>query len=171
MLHIIFGQSASGKTTFVKNSFIKNQEMVLVTSPIKHTLVGTSMLVGDYTSDKRCLGTDTLSYTVVGLIKELIKNNLNTYADIVVEGDRINTKDFMEFVVNLKTQVKFYYFTCSVADSVQRRETTGSSGNETFVKTTRTKSNNVLQYLKSLGQEVTIVDTTRIIENFQKKLF
>jgi len=168
---IIIGQSASGKTTFVKQNYCK-EPIKLIEKPFKHTISQDKIcLIGDYTSDKRCCGTDVLSMTIQSQIIEFINQNINNYDTIIMEGDRINQTKVFDAIAKLKVSTKLYYFYCTLEDSCKRRETTGSNSSETFVKTTITKSLNMKNYAKRLGFDIEEINTGTKQEIKQKSLF
>lgn len=155
---IVIGQSASGKSTYVKNNFIK-EPPALIETPLKHTVSGTTMLLGDYLVNRRCVGTDTLSYNVLDKIIELVKDGVGKYEVIVAEGDRINNSKFFEEVSKLMIPTTLYVFSCSVEESMKRLSKEGSSIKEPFVKTTKTKSNSMKLLGKRLGFNVITINT------------
>jgi predicted kinase len=168
---IIIGQSASGKTTFVKENYCKSP-MELKEVPFKHTISREkTCLIGDYTSDKRCCGTDLLSMIIQPQIIEFVKQNIDNFETIIMEGDRINQIKVFNAIAELKVSVKLYYFYCTLEDSCNRRKETGSNANEIFVKTTITKSQNMKLYAKRLGFDVEEIDTGTKHESKQKSLF
>lgn len=170
-INIIIGQSASGKTTFVKNNFCL-EPLQLVDKPFKHTISQAGVcLVGDYTSNKRCCGADLLSMTIQPQIIEFVQNNIAKYNSIVMEGDRINQIRVFNAIANLKVPTKLYYFYCTLEDSCNRRRETGSEANEIFVKITITKSQNMKLYAKKLGFDIEEINTGTKTEPKQKGLF
>lgn len=158
-LTIVIGQSASGKTTFVKKMFLKDEELTLETEPIKHTTIeGGDMpsicLLGDYTCGKRCLGTDTLSMSILPKLIDFIKGAKDDFGHFIVEGDRIANEKFFRFAASLSVPVTLYVFSCTLQESINRRVKTGSNPSETFVKTTITKTSRMAALGRKLGWEV-----------------
>jgi predicted kinase len=167
---IVIGQSASGKTTFVRRTFCK-ESMELREKPFKHTISQNNCLIGDYVSNKRCSGADLLSMTIQPEIIKFLKDNINNFDTIIMEGDRINQKRIFDVIAELKVPVDLYYFYCSLGDSCKRRKETDSDESEIFVKTTITKSNNMRIYAKQLGFNIIKIDTSIIKEEKQRGLF
>ena len=147
---IIIGQSASGKSTFVKKKFLK-KTAELIEKPFAHTIDGGICLLGNYISDRRCVGTDMLSMSVLPKLIEFIKENKKKYDVIIAEGDRINNKRFFSFIHSLDIKVQLYAFSCSLKESIKRRQESGSNPSETFVKSTITKTKNMKLFGKELG--------------------
>jgi len=152
MITIIIGQAGCGKTTYVKNTFAIGNG-IYNTIPIKHTLYGNNLLIGDYVSDKRCLGTDTLAYNVLPKIIEFIKDNCQKF-NIVAEGDRINNKKFFEEISSFNVAAEVVVLTCSLEESIKRLRQNGSKITEKFVKATRTKTLNNKELCKKLNLKI-----------------
>jgi len=149
---IVIGQSASGKTTFVRNNFIgKEYKNIHPTKNIYGCVSGKNFLFGHYNIGKRCEGTDTMSYSALPYIINYILKIINEYSNIILEGDRINSKKFFDFIASLGTVVDVYYFKTSIENSIRRRIEAGSKASLTFIKTTITKSENMKQYAEKLG--------------------
>jgi len=157
---IVIGQSASGKTTFVKNNFLgDNISNISPRKFIKACVCDNVLLLGHYNIGKRCEGTDTLSYAALPKLIEYILDVFNEYEILVAEGDRVSSKKFFDFIASLGLCVDLYYFYCDISSSLKRREENGSSASEKFVKTTITKSKNMLEYGKSLGFNIKEIKT------------
>jgi GTPase SAR1 family protein len=161
MISVVIGQSGAGKTTLVRERFIRNQELKIFSKPIKYTIAGDTLLIGHYGIERRCQGTDTLGYNQLPDIIKFITENYSKYPIIVAEGDRINNRKFLEFIKGLDSFVTIVL--CSIETSLQRLKAAGSGITETFVKTTRTKALNSEILAKSLG-----IPTERIITDNSK---
>lgn len=155
---VCIGQSASGKTTWIKNNFILSANKIKYSdAPLKQTIIDNKyLLLGHYKGEKRCEGTDEYSYTAMPIIMMLIGQEVGNYDNIIVEGDRITNIDFFAFLNTLeKVNTEIHYFSCSVEESIKRRIKTGSKGSETFVKSTKTKSFKMILFAKNyLGFDI-----------------
>jgi len=159
MITIVIGQAGSGKTTFVKNKFITPDcNYHLFDIPIKYTSCKDILLLGDYVSNKRCLGTDTLAYNALPKIIEFIKENKEHH--IIAEGDRINNKRFFEEISKLKIPVEVYVLSCSLEESIKRLRKEGSKIKESYVKRTMTKTKNNKELCKKLNFKVIEIKMT-----------
>jgi len=172
----IIGQTASGKTTYIKEQFLSKIAVPnYLDDPIKRTegKIGNDriLMFGHHKGAKRCEGTDELSWTILPKLIEFIKNNINNYDTMILEGDRINRADFFDFIKTLNLPVELKFFSCSIKESMQRRLDTGSDPSETFVKTTKTKSEKMRLYAKELGFIVEEINTGEEKEEQQKTLF
>jgi len=144
VIYIVIGQSGAGKTTFVKERFIKGDTMI-VNDIVPCTISKGVVLIGKYNVGLRTEGTDCLPYNALGKIEKQVEK-LNKGV-VVVEGDRINNNEFFNFLINKRLEGKLYLITCSVETSIKRLRNAGSKITEKFVRATRTKSiNNFIKY-------------------------
>ena len=153
---IVIGQSASGKTTFVKNNYLGvDYENINPQKLIKCCVSGSTVLLGHYNLDKRCEGTDTLSNAALPVIIEWIPYIIDKYEVLVAEGDLITSRKFFDLIEVLKEEydiaVELYYFSTTIQNSIKRREETGSKSSKTFVKATQSKSHKMYLYGEMLG--------------------
>ena len=173
---IIIGQSASGKTTYIKNTYLKDCiNISFEDKPFKITKMQKDkdryLLFGHHKGEKRCEGTDELSMSILPQLIEYITANKDNFDILIAEGDRINNEKFFNFIVSLNMPVELYVMRCSLKESLQRRVETGSNASETFVKTTRTKALRMKEVGRNLGFKVTEVKTGKEKEIEQKSLF
>lgn len=163
---VVIGQSGAGKTTLVKERFIRGRDIKIFDKPIKHSIVEDTLLIGHYGIDRRCQGTDTLGYNQLPDILTFIESQKDNYRVIVAEGDRINNRKFLEFIKDKNPHMVVVL--CSVETSLQRLRAAGSQITETFVKTTRTKALNsegMARYYKIPVERVT-TDNSIDLTNF-----
>lgn len=157
MITVIIGQAGSGKTTFVMEKFYSDL-MLLKKHPIKHTYINCLCLIGDYKTKDRCKGTDTLAFNSIEKIIDFIRDNQNNF-DFVIEGDRINNKRFFQAISKMKIEIQVYCLHCDIKKSYERLRNAGSKITLPFLKTTRTKSENMVKYLLSNKIKVEIIET------------
>jgi len=157
---IVIGQSASGKTTFIKNNFIK-KEITNYTPKklVKLCKCGNIILIGHYNIGKRCEGSDTLSYASLPKLIEFIPEIINECDYLVLDGDRISSIKFFNYIASLNIPVDLYFLKCSIEESIKRRINNGSKGSEKFVRTTITKAENMKNYANSLGFNIIKINT------------
>ena len=165
MFYIVIGQSGAGKTTFVNERFLK-KPFILKKDEIYYTLSANGFVaLGKYGTGNRTDGTDTLSYSAKEAIKRQLKKFALQNVNVVLEGDRINNRDIMEFISRLGVKTKLYLITCKPQTSMKRLHDAGSTITPKFVKATRTKSRNIfLEYASRFDGEVITNDKERSIE-------
>ena len=149
---IVIGQSASGKTTFVKKNFLgRDYENINPQKLIKCCVSGSTILLGHYNLSKRCEGTDTLSNAALPVLMDYIPTIIDKYDILVAEGDLITSRKFLDLIEEFHIPVELYYFSTSIENSINRREATGSKSSKQFVQATRTKSHVIYLYGEMLG--------------------
>lgn len=154
MIVAIIGQSGSGKTHYAIENYFK-EDMELYNEGIKYTSNKEICMIGDYIIDRRCKGTDTLSFNALPKIIEFIEKNKRDYEVIVVEGDRINNKRFFDFLMGCGELYKVYYIKADTATTLER---IGAEEYTPFLKSTKTKSVGMLRYLVEKKANIQIVE-------------
>ena len=156
MIYVIIGQSGAGKTTFVRDRFIRATDPVVVEDIIPYTKCNGFCLIGKYGTGERTEGTDTLAYNAKDKIKRQIKKLIEKKETaIVLEGDRINNNDMFSFLATLRMPVKLYLITCTLETSMKRLQAAGSKITPQFVRATKTKSlNNFIKWGEVFAGEV-----------------
>ena len=146
---VVIGASGSGKTTYIENEIIKNRPISdYIIDNIPVSIVDDILLFGKYNVDKRCKGCDTLSMSIIDklilTLEELIDDK--KYNTIVIDGDRINNNKMLEFLKHYKRFVEVIYINTPLDIIFSRLP----ECNKTFVKTTYTKSKNMVhKYLQN----------------------
>ncbi len=161
MINIIIGSSGSGKTTFVKKTFITETCENFKEEEIKLCRSGKNLLFGHYNIEKRTEGTDTMSYSIIEKIIKKLKELIgeNKYGEIVLEGDRINNLKFFKSLEQFKEDIKVYLFDCSIDTSLKRLRKADSKIGLSFLKMTKTKSLNNFELAKRLGFKTEKINT------------
>ncbi len=155
MFYIVIGQSGAGKTTYVREHFLE-EPYTVEKGEIYYTKSANGIYaLGKYGTGNRTDGTDTLSYSAKEAIKRQLKIFADRNVDVVLEGDRINNREIMEYISRLGVKAKMYLVVCGLGTSMRRLRAAGSKITPTFVKTTRTKSKNIfLEYATRFDGEV-----------------
>lgn len=158
MFYIIIGQSGSGKTSFVKKRFL-TEPLEVYEDIVYCTRSGKTVALGKYGIGIRTEGTDTLAYNAKDKIKKQLKKLKAQGVDVVLEGDRINNAEILNYISAIGAEAKIYLVTCSLKTSMERLRAAGSTISPTFVKTTKTKSRNTfLQFASRYNGEVIKTD-------------
>ena len=150
MFYIIVGQSGAGKTTYARTNFLTEPYDVRE-GEVAYTVCGNGIrALGKYGIGKRTEGTDTLPYNAKAKIKRQLKVFAREGVDVLLEGDRINNRETLEYIAALGVPVKIYLVTCSLKTSMERLRAAGSTITSSFVKATKTKS--LRTYLEYAGR-------------------
>lgn len=150
MITVVIGQSGSGKTTYVKKHFLGSKFVINNDYAIPVTISENNLLIGKYNINRRCEGTDVLSYSAIHAIEETIFVTHKIY-NVIAEGDRINNTGFFEYLNKFQLKYRIILFKCTIEKSMQRLRANGSKISEKFVKATATKAHN--NYMKYRTQE------------------
>ncbi len=142
---MVLGPSASGKTTFVKRKFLEGKEFVNVSKPVKHCISGSTLLIGHYNIGKSCEGADTLPFNALYKVIDFLKEAHPLFEELVVEGERLTSRPFLNFLKELGCPVEVFLLDCTPEQTAERKRARGEfwKGNNnfsmSFIKTTRTK--------------------------------
>ena len=154
MIYIVIGPSCAGKSTFVKNSFIKDSQLTLFNDIIKVTESDYAYLIGDYTAktvDGRLRGTDAIARQYLKLVVPQINNLIRTFPkDVVIDGDKIYSHNIFDALVSLTPfiKVELDYIWCSEKTSIERNKKNGATMKESAIKALSTKPYNLYMEYK-----------------------
>lgn len=153
MIYVVIGQSGSGKTTFVKEHFIRNETPEnFWEDEIRLCRAGEVLLFGHYGVGIRTEGTDRIAKHLWRRILEVLEEAyLNwDYRDIVLEGDRVSGFGMLEGLLPFKEDVRIHCMVCSIATSAERL----NRDSHTFIKCSQTKALRRFEYCRNLGMDV-----------------
>lgn len=156
MIILVIGQSASGKTTYVKRLYVKpeSRQKVDEKTGLHYMVSGEHAVIGKYNIGKRCEGTDTLSFTCQDDILDLVKRLSTAGYTVVAEGDRITNDKVIGGLASWgESPVRLVLFRCPIVVSCARRSISGSEPNEKFVKATATKAERMFQKYRGVVSE------------------
>lgn len=165
MIYIIIGASCSGKSTFVRNSFIAGNEVLEEKDLIPITKTGRYAILGKYTNSStdinrvRRVGTDAISRSQIkSIVTQCDRLNSDGF-DVVLEGDKITARSIFDGIISIGAQVKLYLITCSVEETINRNLSNGSNFSFSHIKAMRTKAINLFRlYSDRMNGEA--IDTT-----------
>lgn len=164
MIYLVIGPSCSGKTQFVTNSFIGISKSDCYKDLIKITKTESSILIGDYTTDKKVRGTDRISRSQLKLIApQIIKCFESEYLDIIAEGINICWSFVLDELIPYKSSIKLIYLNCSKEMSLYRNKMLNAQFNSTWFKSVYTRSLNTFIKYKNVFDSY-VVDTNNIID-------
>ena len=143
MIYLIIGPSCSGKTQLVTNSFIGKSKIICYKDIIKITKSESSILIGDYTTNKKVRGTDRISRSQLKLIApQIIKSFKETDLNVIAEGINICWSFVLDALLPYKSEIILIYVRCSKETSLYRNKQINSKCNESWFKSVWTRSNN-----------------------------
>lgn len=130
MIYIVIGSTCSGKSTLVKNTFIRNREPVLKRDLIPYCELDDCILIGNYLTGKRRVGTDMISKSQLGLMGQQVKNLINLNKDIVLEGMRCVSRPLVNYLIQNKLDCCIIWVDCGAEESFNRaNKPSGNTGN------------------------------------------
>ena len=104
-LFIVIGNSCSGKSSFVKNSFLncdyQEKKEILNICETDETIV-----LGKYNTGKRRRGTDTIARQNIKFMYDQIEKSIKI-KDVVIEGTRCINRPLMNKLIELKKEIDF----------------------------------------------------------------
>ena len=99
-VYIVIGISHSGKSSLVKNTFIRGRVPELKRDLMRYSELDDCILIGWYGPDfKRRVGTDNIERKHVGLLASQILNLLPLGKDIVLEGVKAISRPMMNTLI------------------------------------------------------------------------
>lgn len=111
---IIIGASNSGKSSLVKNLFFTNpQEFALERDIMPYTANGSIALIGNYFTNKRRVGTDTIERKQVGNLALQIKSLLDKgMSQVILEGMRCVSRPMIKSLLASNIFPLIIYVSC-----------------------------------------------------------
>lgn len=171
MIHLIIGPSCAGKTSFTMNKFIKNRQFKQYKDILDICELDNCFLIGKYELDRRSKGTDTINRKDIKLIKDQVTKLLNKNKDIILDGDKITSHPFFDYIKDLNTDVKLYYIKCSPETSYERNVANNSVCKFKHLKAVCTKANNIYNDYKDYFDSICIeTDNIKDFTDFGKDL-
>lgn len=167
MIYLVIGASCSGKSSFVKKMFIKNNELAVYKDITWLTETEDTILFGKYTNNierERC-GIDTIAYQEQG---QVVINQLdvcvNMNKNIVLEGVKVASAPLMEHILKNNYNCVIVYLWCSYETSLKRNIENGSIQKEKSLKGAYTRCDNF--YKKYKDSVPTLMINTDYITDF-----
>lgn len=171
MIYLVVGASCSGKSSFVKNRFIRDNELIVYKYKTWLTETEDTILFGKYTNNserERC-GVDTIAYQEQGqvMIDQLDVCMLQNKEekDIVLEGVKVASSPLMEHILKCGYQCVLVYVWCSCNTSIERNKKNGSVQNERSLKIAYSRCDNF--YKKYKDYVPTVVINSEAITDFK----
>ena len=163
MIYIIIGGTNSGKSSLTKNTFIKEQDMVVKKDIVTITETKDCILIGDYNRQDRRVGTDTIARTDIKKMSDQVEALLSTNKDIVLEGMRCVSRPLFNKLLTLNAEITLIWVQCTPETSFQR---TNESIKYSICKRDYTASKNI--FYEYADRMKTILINTDNIKDFTK---
>lgn len=151
MIYLIIGGSCCGKTSFCKNTWLKDCEFELKKDLLFYIETPKVFLIGKYKNvdGRERAGTDTISRSQIGLFFEQVKRLLDKGKDVVLEGDKAVSRKLFDKLLELSS-VKLILITSNYKKSIERNIQNSTIVKESTLKSICTKANNIFKEYKSL---------------------
>lgn len=158
-IYLIIGGSCAGKSSFVRNSFIRNvrkediierKDLMLLCETPTTILIGT-YLVDESSNDIKVLrrvGSDRILRSDINNVVEQVERLIPLGKDIVLEGDRITSHAIFDGLLTLGVEIHLFLIECSIESTIKRNEANNSTCNPSTLKRVRTKANNIFSEYK-----------------------
>lgn len=162
-IHIVVGGFCSGKSSFVRNSFIKGRTPKTRKDILPLTEFPDCIILGKYDTPEegRRFGTDCISRSQINDILPQIKKLIPTGKDIVLEGVKLINNNLFDGIAQLGIHVKLWWIKIDPQVSVSRVRATGWDVSEQVIKTECTKAKNIYSNWSGVF-DAEILDTTNV---------
>ena len=165
-IYLVIGGSHAGKTSFVLNSFGRDRPCVFRKDLVGLTEYSDCILFGDYTTDKRTKGTDTITRSWLDRLFPQIEKLLPLGKDIVLEGDKIISRPLFDKIAGLGVRVQLIWVKCSLETSLRRNREFHSTAKESTLKGAWKKAENIYKEYYSKFDGIIVYSDT--IEDFSE---
>lgn len=160
-VHIVVGGSCAGKSSFVRNTFIRGRAYKTEKDLIPLTELPDCYILGRYDTGERRVGTDKVSRQQISDFLPQIKKLLPKGKDIVLEGVKCVSNPLFSGIEALGCPVKLYWIRISASESIRRVKANGGIATDTTLKTECTKAKNIYnKWCNVFDSE--ILDTTSV---------
>ena len=169
MIYLIIGGSCCGKTSFVKNSWLKGTSFETNKDILTYVETKDVIILGKYSNidSRERSGTDTISRSQVSLIGEQVFRLFEKGKDIVLEGDKATSRKLFDTLLSLG-EVKLILIHCDTHVSLQRNKEQNTIVKESTLKAILTKARNIFDEYKTIMNGVEIDTTHFSIEDFKQ---
>lgn len=168
MIYLIIGGSCCGKTSFVKNTWLKGKSFETKKDILTYVETDNAIILGKYSNidGRERSGTDTISRSQVSLIGEQVKSLVGYDKDIVLDGDKATSRKLFDFLLSLdKTQLILIH--CDATLSLQRNYEQNTIVSEATLKRILSKAKNIFGEYKDKMNGICIDTSKFTIEDFK----
>lgn len=126
-VYVVIGISHSGKSSFVRNTFIRGRVPELKRDLMPYSELDDCCLIGRYdTGEKRRDGTDSIERKMVGVLAQQVMNLSSYGKPIVLEGMRCISRPMMNSLLANGFHPTLIWLKCSVETSANRNNAWGT---------------------------------------------
>lgn len=153
MVYLIVGASCAGKSSFVKNTWVRNQKGEMKKDILPYFETENTILIGIFDEKKgRRIGTDRINRHDIPQFLPQILKLYNEYPnkDIVLEGDKIVSRPLWNKLIENKIECKVYLIECSPETSIERNRKNNSTNKESTLKASCTRAKNIYNEYKDI---------------------
>lgn len=168
MIYLIIGGSCCGKTSFVKNTWLKGHSFENKKDILPYVETKSVFLLGKYNNieGRERAGSDTISRSQISLIVKQVKNLLNGKKDVVLEGDKVTSRKILEQLLQI-SDVTLILIYCDHETSLERNRALSSIAKPSTLKASLTKAKNIYVEYKDKMDGFSIDTTLFKVEDFQ----
>lgn len=169
MIYLIVGGSCCGKTSFVKNSWLKDRCFEIKKELLYYTETDSSILLGKYNNigGRERSGTDTISRSQIHLMGEQVERLISKGKDIILEGDKATSRKLFNKLLSLG-EVKLILIRCETHISIRRNSENNSTAKESTLKASLTKAINIFREYRDIMSGVEIDTSSFSLEDFKR---
>lgn len=153
MVYLIVGGSCAGKSSFVKNRWVKNHKGQMKKDILPYFETENAILIGIYDEEKgRRIGTDRINrHDIPDFLPQIIKfYNEYSNKDIILEGDKIVSRPLWNELIKNNIKCKVYLIYCSKETSIKRNRANGSTNTDGSLKASCTRAINIFNEYKDI---------------------
>lgn len=153
MVYLIVGGSCAGKSSFVKNKWIKNYNGQMKRDGLPYFETENVILLGTYDEERgRRVGTDRISRKdIPKILPWIIKfYNSNPDKDIVLEGDKIISRPLWNQLIKNNIECKLFLIDCPLEIGIRRIKELNPKSTERSWKSSYSKARNIYNEYKDI---------------------
>lgn len=153
MIYLIVGGSCAGKSSFVKNTWVKDKKGEMKKDILPYFETENAILIGIFDEEKgRRIGTDRINrHDIPQFLPQILKlYNENPNKDIVLEGDKIVSRPLWNQLIKNNIKCKLYLIYCSQETSIKRNRINNSTNTDRSLKASCTRAYNIYNEYKDV---------------------
>ena len=169
MIYLLIGGSCCGKTSFVKNTWLKDKDFESHRDILPYVETDEAIILGKYSNidGRERSGTDTISRSQVGLIGEQVKRLIGKGKDIVLEGDKATSRKVFDLLLSID-EVQLILIHCDISISLKRNEENNTIVKSSILKAILTKAKNIYVEYRDRMNGFEIDTSNFSIEDFKR---